>query len=181
MDGDKLTINAGLAEIKTLVKRIAEKRQFVVAYLVRPSVFHDALEGQGGSAKCIVETEQGVRDLEERFMAIRRAIQYANATTQVTVCGVTRTIADWLTWRRELAVGRRAHISKVMSTIATTRSQLQKDGPRIERPGQEAEVVQAIVNVDEKALAVESEQIETILGTLDGVLSNINATVTLDL
>src|SRR5277367_6394116 len=98
-----VTITEALAELKTIDKRIQKKREFVLGYLLRQEMFKDPLERDGGSVSAIKREMQSIRDLEERKIGIRRAIQQANERTNVTVGKQTRSIADWLVWKREVA------------------------------------------------------------------------------
>ena len=98
-----ITITEALAELKTIDKRIAKKREFVLGYLLRQEMFKDPLEKDGGSVSAIKREMQSIHDLEERKIVIRRAVQRANEQNTVTVARQTRSIADWLVWRREVA------------------------------------------------------------------------------
>lgn len=172
-----LTITEALAEVKTIGKRIAKKREFIGGYLVRQEKLKDPLASEGGSAAAIAREQQAVDDLESRIITIRRAIADANARTEITLHGVTRTISDWLTWRREVAPERQEFNKKARLTLASLRQEAQRKGVALR--GSEVEVTDPndlIVNVPEKALADEAEQLERILGDLDGQLSLKNAT-----
>lgn len=175
------TVTEALAEIKTIGKRIEKKRQFVQQYLYRQQIVRDPLENQGGSPKSVAAELQGVRDLEERIVALRRGIARVNATYSLTITGTERTIGDWLTWRREVAPKRQAALATLRSQLISIRQQQTAKGGTVSgeslanpSPGD------VIVNVDERALSTEAEQIEEVLGTLDGLLSLKNATITFE-
>lgn len=175
------TITEALAEIKTIGKRIEKKRQFIQQYLVRQEIVRDPLENQGGSKAAIASELQGIKDLEERIVALRRGIAKVNATTPLTIAGVTRTMQDWLTWRREVAPARKTAIQTLRQTLITFRQQQVQKGMTVrDVPTADPTDKDIIVNVDERALAVEAEQIEEVLGQLDGLLSLKNATTTFD-
>src|SRR5690348_16121509 len=108
-----LTITEALAEVKTIEKRIAKKRESIGQYLARQEKVKDPLANDGGSVDFIKREEQAVSDLEERLIAIRRAILAANTSTQVSVNGDTRSIQDWLTWRREVAPKQKDYLAKL--------------------------------------------------------------------
>lgn len=176
-----LTITEALAEVKTIGKRIAKKREFIGGYLVRQDKLKDPLVNEGGSAAAIAREQQAVDDLESRIVAIRRAIADANARTEITLHGVTRTISDWLTWRREVAPARQAFNQKARGTLAQLRLEAQRKGVALR--GSEVEVTDPndlIVNVSEVELSKEAETMEHILGDLDGQLSLKNATTFVD-
>lgn len=48
-----MTITEGLAEIKTIGKRIEKKRTFVLNYVARQNMFVDVLAKEGGSEAAI--------------------------------------------------------------------------------------------------------------------------------
>jgi hypothetical protein len=176
-----LTITEALAEVKTITKRIAKKREFIGGYLVRQDKLKDPLLGDGGSPAAIAREQQAVNDLESRIISIRRAIADANASTEITLHGITRTISDWLTWRREVAPARQLFNQKARGTLATLRIEAQRKGVALR--GSEVEVTDPndlIVNVSEVELSKESEELEHILGDLDGQLSLKNATTMID-
>jgi hypothetical protein len=177
-----MTITEALAEIKTIGKRIVKKRDFIGQYVARNDAIRDPFEKDGGSAVVMGREMQALADLELRIVRLRLAIQEANHRIEVTVQGVTKTLAAWLTWRKEVAPGRQQFCATLRQGLAKMRKDAQAKGLTVGAAGavasvSGAEVPQNItVNLDEKALAEESEQLETILGELDGQLSLKNAT-----
>ena len=176
-----MTITEPLAELKTIKKRIEKKREFVGQYLARQDGVKDPLEKDGGSAVVIARERQAVADLETRVVAIRTNIQKVNQATPITVEGITKTIAEWLTWRKEVAPGQQSTLATLRRTIQGVRQQTQQKGLQTLAPGGTATSPgDVIINVDEGQLAKDAEQLETILGTLDGQLSLKNATVMIE-
>src|SRR5437762_2223860 len=100
-----ITITEALAELKTLQKRIEKKREFVVTFLARQDGLKDPLGNDGGSFVALGRELQAIHDLDARRVLIRTNIQKINQSTPITVENVTRTIAEWLTWRKEVAPG----------------------------------------------------------------------------
>lgn len=175
----QMTITEALAELKTLAKRIEAKRAFVGQNLFRQEMLRDPHEKDGGSVEVVKRERQAISDLEERGVSIRRAIADANFKTNITVSGMTKSIHDWLVWRREVAPGRKEFLKKVSSAIAGVRQEMQKKGLQF-ATGTDNKPTDIIVHLTETAVAEELETLETILGTLDGQLSLKNATVTVD-
>lgn len=176
-----ITITEALAEIKTIGKRLEKKRQFVGMYCVRQEIVHDPLANQGGSEKALVEERQAIADLENRIVKIRMAINTANAGTMVTVGIETRTIAEWITWRRDVVPGRKGFYTALQGTLANVRRDAQQKGLNVvAQVGSQPNDKNIVVNLDERALAQEIEALETTLGTLDGLLSLKNATITIE-
>lgn len=168
-----VTITEGLAELKTLAKRIEKKQETVKQYLFRRDTMRDPLEKSGGSAKFVTQELQSINDLEIRIISIRRGIARANDRTIVNVCGEERTVSEWLTWRREIASKRQSFLSQLRQLADRARREAQRN----QQTGQVEDVV---VNINEKDLLSQEEKTEEILSTLDGKLSLVNATVTID-
>lgn len=174
-----LTITEALAELKTLNKRIEKKREYIASYIARQDGLKDPLEKDGGSAEVIRRERQAVADLEARHVAIRTAIQAVNQTTPIVIGGHIKTIAEWLTWRKEIAPGAQSFVNRLRQMVVQARAQAQQKGwGVVTATGTAQNPTDVVINVDEAALAAEAEEIETILGTLDGQLSLKNATIT---
>lgn len=176
------TITEALAELKVIQKRITSKAEFIQRHLLRRDEMRDPLERQGGSPLSIDRERQAITDLYEQQIAIRRAIAEVNAREQVSVDGQTRTIADWLVWKREVAESQERLLKIMVQLIDTQRRDAQRRDQRVvgaavamagdSKPGD------VIVNLDEQQLQTAIEQMDTIRGTLDGLLSLKNATLT---
>jgi hypothetical protein len=176
----QITITEALAELKTIDKRIGKKREFVLTYLLRQEMFKDPLERDGGSVSAIKREAQAIRDLEERKIVIRRAIQQANERNSVTVGRQSRTIADWLVWRREVAPVQQQFLANIRGKIEQARQEATRKGGGLSASAETAKPNDVIVNINEQELARDIEQLEETLGTLDGQLSLKNATLTID-
>lgn len=171
-----ITITEALAEIKTINSRIAKKREFVYSHLYRQDYMKDPL---GDSKEAIREARQSISDLEERKVNIRRAIADKNTEIPVSVSGVTRSVAEWLVWRREVSSGYKQFLNEMNSRLATVRQDAMRKGVSVSE--ENAQTPQdVIVNVNEQVLSKEIENLEEILGTLDGQLSLKNATESIE-
>lgn len=183
----KLTITESLAELKTISKRLEKKRSAVLPYLARDLRVKDPFEAKGGSAEFIRAERQGIHDLQERVIAIRTAIQKSNLETPIVIGQKTRSVSDWLTWRREVADGEKNFLSTLASGLKQFRNEIQrKGGTSTTNRSAEPSTYDAsappemLVNIDEKLLLEQQETIETVLGELDGKLSLLNATTFVD-
>lgn len=175
-----ITITEALAEIPTLDKRIEKKQEFVIQYLYRQSAVRDPHEKDGGSAELIKREIQAIGDLQERRVKIRALIQEANQNNLIVIDGITKTITDWLTWRREIAPRQQSFLRDMSTRINAMRQSAMQRGLKV--TDQDAGFSQDfVVNVNEKELAEKIESLENILGVLDGQLSLKNATITIDL
>jgi hypothetical protein len=174
-----ITITEALAEVPTISKRIAKKQQFVLDFLSRQNGVRDPHEKDGGSVTLIQQNLQGIADLESRLIAIRSGIAASNAVTTITIGTTTRTITDWLTWRREVAEGQRSRLNNVAANLRAIRAKAQAQGVKVsENP---EGFTDFLVNINEKDLSEQIEALETTLGALDGQLSLKNATTTISL
>lgn len=176
-----LTITEALAELKVIEKQIVKKRELVLTHLMRHEMVRDPLQKDGGSVPVIARERQSMNDLVERRVAIRRAIAAANAATTITVEGTTRSIADWLTWRRDEAPGQRSFLTTLRQNIDRTRQQAMQKGVAMAATAEAAKSGDMIVNIDEGELARAAEALEVTLERLDGQLSLKNATVTVEI
>lgn len=171
-----MTITEALAEIKTLVKRIESKRGYVNMYMVRLESLKDPLEKDGGSTKVIEQELQAIKDLEDRLVSLRAGISFTNEITYVEIEGVSKSIAQWLIWRREVAPLRQKWIMQLRLKLDNARNQLRNQPVYVNKSSEE-KPQDMVVSIDEGALAKEAEQLQNILGQLDGQLSLKNATV----
>jgi hypothetical protein len=177
-----ITITEALAEIKTVGKRIAKKREFIGGFLARQDGVRDPLEKDGGSAAVIVAERQAIVDLEDRVVRLRRGIQRANDETSVTINGETRTVSEWLTFRRDVVPGRQQWLNQVRSSLNGLREKAKREGVALVSATATTAATQPtdfVINIDERALAQEIETLEDTIGQLDGQLSLKNATVTI--
>lgn len=176
----KITITEALAEIPTIAKRIQKKQEFIKTCLYRQSVVRDQHEKSGGSAILIEREFQAIHDLQERLINIRSAIQRSNQETTITIENTTRTITDWLTWRREVSQGITMFYGQLMQSLNAMRGDAMRKGYAVtdKDTGFSPDYV---VNINEKNLADSAENIETVLGALDGQLSLKNATTFIEL
>jgi hypothetical protein len=183
-----ITITEALAEIKTIGKRLEKKKQAVLGNLGRDERLVDPLEG--GSVEYVKRERQAITDLENRVVAIRTAIQKSNLSTTCAVGDKTQTVAEWLTFRREVSEGRKQFLTTINNTIRQIRDKVTKDGGRVTSVGMNTstaiveaagkQVPQLLIYVNEKELLDEQEQLEKTLGDLDGKLSLLNATTVID-
>jgi len=183
-----MTITEALAEVKTIGKRLEKKRQSILQYIARDSRLKDPMESDGGSVEFIRKERQAIKDLEQRIIDIRTAINASNLATSTTIEGETRSVFEWLTFRREVADNRKRFLQALTGGVTATREKVQREGGRVTTAGISSVAIvegnkpafEIMVNVDEKALFEEQELMEKILGDLDGKLSLLNATTSVE-
>jgi hypothetical protein len=177
----QLTITEALAEIKTINKRLEKKRNAIGSNVGRDAMLKDPFESQGGSVNYVASQRQSMKDLEKRIVDIRTAIQKVNLTTSLTLHGKTQTIAEWLTWRREVSPMSKSFLSQLSAGLQNVRNKVQAKGGKMLNPteAESGKTGDVIAHLDEKALLTDIETTESILGELDGKLSLLNATTVL--
>lgn len=190
-----MTITEALAEIKTIDKRIAKKQEFILSCLWRPDSLRDPLEREGGSEQMIKAERQAISDLRKRIVALRTAIAQANRDTTITIGPSTRSIEEWLVWRREVEPGVRNFHNQVRMMLNQAHT---PQTPTVARTGIGAAMARNLqasgatalvyqgdkppdskININETEFAAEVEELENIKGQLDGQLSLKNATIQL--
>jgi hypothetical protein len=179
-----ITITEALAEIKTIGKRVEKKREFVLNYLYRQEGLKDPLEKDGGSVEAIRREMQAIHDLETRVVALRRGIQHANDKTEVTIKDNVLSIADWLTWRRDVAPSEQTFMHQMRARLHQMREVAKRGGSQVigamASVSTDAKPTDYVINIDEAELARKTEELEELLGVLDGQLSLKNATIMIE-
>lgn len=177
---EKLTITEALSEINLIKKKLDAKYNVIQSSLFRVEHLPDPYKNEGGLEAFFSKEMQSAGDLNERLLKIRSAISKANHETQVEVCGVKRTVQDWLNWKREVLPALRQHTTRIYESIkdkqevALQRPQVYKD------ENGAAHVVKTVsalsINEAAQGRAVVTEFEEK----LDGKLSLINATTVIE-
>lgn len=175
----KMTITEALADIKTSIARIGKKRESIMRYFSRDGRLRDPLETEGGSKEYIKREQQAIRDLENRIVRIRSAIQGVNLRTSLAINGDTRTVSEWLNWRREISNPRKQFLAQMAQGLTQVRQNALRQGMAVTdkesyAPGD------VVVMLNEQDLAKDIEHLEMSLGTLDGKLSLLNATTMIE-
>lgn len=175
-----MTITEALAEVKLIDKKIAKKKEFIVSYLFRGAMVRDPLDKDGGSAANVLREMQAITDLEERKVSIRSGVARANASTPLEINGRTRTVADWLVWRRDVSPLERGLLQDMVNRVNQARAQAQRgNGQLVPGGGTSDNGADIIVNINEIDLQRRIENLEEVVGRLDGLLSLHNARTTI--
>jgi hypothetical protein len=172
-----MMITEGLAEIKTILKRITKKEEFIGKNVGRLEKVKDPL---GNSTETLAREIQSHGDLLERIVKIRVAIQKKNGETRVEVNGTSHTVSEWLAWRKEVAPRLEAFLSQLANQISELKRSSHRTGARVVQDGANASPEDIVLHLDEKDLARKIEDLQKTLGDLDGKLSLINATTLIE-
>jgi hypothetical protein len=171
-----LTVAEALAEVATIGRRLEQKHCLIATYLLREQQYRDPLRGEGGSAAVLARELASVRALHERMVLLRRLIQNAYERTTITFGEQTRSLADWLTWKREVSARRAGFLRKLSARITRARGEAARQGRERAAGDKPADV---IVHLNETELAEDQESLEELLGYLEGQLALKNATLTI--
>lgn len=179
----QITITEGLAEKKTILKRLQKKSQFVLTYLTRPEALQDPLrKEEGGAAGSIQREVQAMADLMLRYVAITNAIKQANLNNTIQIDKLEKSIADWLVWRKEIAPVQQSFYTMMQRTINAARETGKSTRRIVTSQGDQFSPTNdnLVVNYDEKALSSQAEELEAVLSALDGQLSLKNAQILIE-
>jgi hypothetical protein len=166
----KTTITEALATLKTIGKRIEAKRHALQEHCAYDSRLKDPMDKAGGSEEFWKRETQAIADLQGRYITIRTSIQRANSSTTLTIRGVTRSIAGWLIWKRDIAPSQLMFMRTVGNSVRSQRDDLRR------RSRQESETAPDLaVSFNESEFLAQTEEVEALLADLDGQLSLFNA------
>jgi hypothetical protein len=176
-----MTLTEAFAEIEAINRHLTLQHAFLLALAVRPANLRDSLASTGGSAAMVAQEMQSLKALEDHRLAVRRAVRAVAQSATITIGEQTRTIADWLEWRRKVAPGRRSLLRSMRESIQSARKQAQDWNYAQPEGNVSVRPIDIVVNVHEPDWARQSEFLEEALGSLDGQLSLKSATLTIDI
>ena len=174
------TITEALSELKLIKDKVAKKEKTVLDNLVSVTHMEDPFKEQGGTAAFLKTEMQAIEDLRHRFVTIRSAIAKANENITLTIGDQSKTISQWLVWKREIS---KEHVlfyqniymrTKTAMDNASAKPQAYKDD------NGDAQFVKVKANVDQQASLKRAEEITDALQKLDGLLSLKNATTIIE-
>jgi hypothetical protein len=183
----QLLITSALAEIKILKDRIKKKNAIILTPFVmfRSSAIIDPFGRDGGSEKVIASARKSVEQMEKNIVQIRTAIQKKNLESVVTSGKYTMTIAEWLIWRRDIYTDKSVALQQILARVNADRTKFANELAQVANSNStEAQTKKAqteVVNINQKALMEEIEDLEAAFGDIDQRLSIFNATTFIDI
>lgn len=176
---ETMTITEALAEVKLTEKKIEKKKDNIAKNLFRFEHTPDPYSKDGGSQDVMKRELQAIQDLEIRLINIRGAIAQANITTKLTIGEVTRSLYDWITWKREIAEKRIKTFNEFGSAIKR-KIDAEAANPTVLKDGEgKLQFAKLVLNLDYAELQSRFEKEGSLQETLDGKLSLKNATTTI--
>lgn len=177
----KITITEALSEVNLIKKKLDASRSIILNNLARAKHLKDPFEGEGGSFKKNERVLQSIYDLQNRLEKIRGRISAANLEHSITIGESTKTIFDWLTWKREIAGDHQKFVSQVYASSKNTFDDASRN-PKVWQDEQDKKhLLEIILNIDLAYWLKKQETLTEILEKLDGQLSLKNATITVDI
>lgn len=177
----KITITEALSDINLIKKKIASHQNNIKSVLVRMKHIKDPFESDGGSTQMIKRAKQALTDQQKRLEKIRGAISSANLTHEITVGETTKTIFDWLTWKREISGDHAEFVQSVYQTVRNEQQRIEKSPQVYEDAEGKKHMVELVSNIDISDWLREIEISTEMLEKLDGQLSLKNATIVIDI
>jgi ribosomal protein L7/L12 len=174
-----LSISEALGQLAVIDLLIEKKQQLISAYLFRDAAVRDPLERHSpGAVEILAREYRSIQALLGRKVRIRRVVQSANEQATITHGDTTRSIADWLVWKREVVGDRSRFLQQLRNRIEQARREALRHRPA---GAEKAKGGDLVVNLNEQELSSELEALEELQGYLAGQLALKNATVTVEL
>lgn len=177
---EKMTITEALAEVKLIEKKIEKKKENISRNLVRFEHTPDPYSSDGGSQKVMSQELQSIQDLETRLVSVRGAIARANIGTTLTIGEVTRSLYDWITWKREIAEKRIKMFNEFGSAIKRQIDKEASSPTAIKSAEGQYTFAKLVTNLEYSMLQGKFEKEGEIQEVLDGKLSLKNATTVVE-
>src|SRR5574340_615341 len=177
---ETMKITQALAEIKLAGRKIESSTEFVLKNVKRDDRLRDPFEKEKVTQEQMVNRElQSIEDNEKRIVALRTAINKANIENSITIEGVTKTIAEWIIWRRDILPGIEDRLHKINRQLEVTpsNSAVMAELLRGRQDAKSQDVINYVFNVSEKNLLEKTQTIQAIAEKLDGMLSLVNANI----
>lgn len=178
---DQITITEALSEINLIKKKIENKKTAILNNLAKASHVPDPYEKQGGGFAANKAELQSIKDLSQRLTRIRGAISQANIANHISILGETKSINDWLTWKREISPLDTKFLLDLCQKTKTNLDHWSKSPQVYKDDSGNTHLVKFESNIDYAEVMKESERFSDILEKLDGQLSLKNATIVIDI
>ena len=201
---NKISLHRALSELKVIEKRI-EKALSEVVVIGANQKGKKVLEvyTEEDFAELAKARLQSARDLIDRKVALKSAINKANAETVIEIGGLSRTIADAIAYKhiighkKKLVVNLESHIRNVKSQVEQANTKIRENAQKLAenamgkdnvqtKPDEATQITESYLNsflyeiVDplgiEKTVEHLHDEVNTFEGEIDAVLSEVNAT-----
>jgi hypothetical protein len=100
-----MTLIAGMKELQLILKKMGSNAGMVLEYAAQPSNEIPLLSTGDAQTDTINRLAQSTEDLADDYAKLSARINYTNLVTCVTINGKTKSIHEWLQYRRKLIRG----------------------------------------------------------------------------
>jgi hypothetical protein len=177
---EKMTITEALAEIKLCERKLEKKWDAVKTNTHRFEHVKDPYASEGGSKVAISREVQSIKDIEERIVKIRTAIADANVQNKLTLGENTRSIYEWLTWKREIAENQKKFYKDISSRLKAVIDKESQNPTAYKDEENRVHLAKLDLNLDYPYFQTLDQKLSDTLETLDGKLSLKNATIVIE-
>lgn len=166
-----ITVSEALTEVKLIYRRISSAKEMAKQYATCPAKEIDPLAAEGKTSRDFVLAQiNSIQDLVSNLTKIRSVIAAANAQTNMTIMGQTKSVQDWLKWKSESGPQLLAALREIQSAVYESRQ-----GGRLSALRTGAAPADVRVNLDEHKLLDMISVNDEILTSIDGQLNLVNA------
>lgn len=176
----QLTITEALSEINLIKKKIQAKQTKILGMLTQVEHLPDPWAQLGGASQVIREEYQAICDLHTRLQNIRAGISKANLENSLKVGFKTRTIHDWLIWKREIYKEFQSFIVNVNKNVKIYIDQASKAPQVYKDDAGNVQLVKTKINIEYPHWQAFEQELMEVNEQLDGQLSLKNATITIE-
>lgn len=176
----KTTITEALSEINLIKKKIDSNKETITNNLTRVKHVKDPFESDGGTANLIKQKIQSIASLFVRLEKIKGAIAQANLMNEITIGENTKTIFDWLTWKRDISKDHLAFLNQISANVTNQIASNSRNPQVFKDESGNTQLVEVISNVDLSDILRKREIMTEQIEKLDGQLSLKNATIMIE-
>lgn len=176
----KMTITEALSELNLISKKLDKQRHALKGACLKYSEHTDPYASDGGAKAFYNKTKQSIVDLEDNLVKIRKAIHAKNIETEITIKGLTKTIDEWLSWKKDIYEGSKNSLNDIENIINREVEEIKKN-PKVKKDEADNVVLLTLEPSEDLAEIEKSkERLLTIYENLDGQLSLKNATTIIE-
>ena len=176
---ERMTVTEALAEIELIEKKVEKKAAVIMANLSRYEHQNDPYVKEDDGASGMLKREyQSMQDHWGRLIKFREAIAKANVDNSITVEGITKSISQWLAWKRDVQDDHITHLANIVKTVEAAIKEDDRS-PKVMRNAETnaTHLAKLVWNVQLPDVRKQQEHLLTIKEKLDGQLSLKNATI----
>jgi len=166
-----MKIIEALKELKIIEKKMTKNTDMIGEYASILSTEKAAFGDEKSQAKKVQELIQSNRDLMERYLKLKKAIEKTNLVVSVEIGGVKYPISDALTIKRKLAAGMIGTYNALTTRAAESRIGIR----RMQSSSEPGQVVAVVRLYDEKEKLAGLSLWQDLYDNIESRLEVVNA------